>query len=55
MLDALAFPRVGDVNQTIAGLDYRRIGKTVRRFRIIFQNQRGAPIRSGTGILPVCF
>ena len=42
MFDALAFPGVGDVDETIAGLDNGWIGELFSRF--VFEDKGGLPM-----------
>ena len=49
MLDAPAFPGVGDVHQSIARLDDRRIGEAARRIGVVFQHQDGVPRQTVVG------
>ena len=44
VLYALAFPSVSYVHQPVACLDRRRIRKTIRRIRIIFERQHFLPM-----------
>ena len=46
VLDAFAFPSVGDVNQAVACLDHGGISEAVGCGRVIFQHQRDEPIFS---------
>lgn len=43
VFDLLAPPSVGDVNQTVARLNDRGIGKTIRRAGFVFDHHRGEP------------